>query len=844
MMKKIISLVTVLSLMAVMFSFNFAYAEDTQTGTVADSFSVPIEANYNIAESKGLQYNSFEKGYRAAYKSSLIGTDAEHVLPYMVVQAPINTSITQIRFTGKIAYWNSNIAEFTFEQMNSSGQYEEITNYSVSEGEKDGNFTPKTYTVAVNNARYVRITMPAKYGENYNAYMLNLEFDWIEDVWEDTSSGEISSQCSVDPEDMAYTQNHTNLVSNWDKASWVRSGDGISEAYFVIKAPVKTIITGVSANATIYGTYDGTKEFLFFKSSNGVDYTPLSMSSDTPVTDGDYSTKNYTSQYIEGAQYIKVQFPVTLTSAWMSKLNSFSFSWETGETGPVPIEYTSAADFSINGKPLSESFLDSEGDLTAEVTVTSTNSQPVEAKAYICLYDQGALYSISTQSITINQGSNSFDLSGIYKAKGIGDEIKVFVWSGMQPLTSAVSITHVDPPVIEGESIKVLAIGNSFSVDGMEYLYQIAKDAGVEQVVLGNLYIGGCSLEQHWNRAKSNSPSYTYYKNDTGEWTSSSSWTMLDGIQDEDWDIITLQQASGSSGISSTYTPYLENLINYVNDKKTNDNAKLGWHMTWAYQQDSTHAEFSKYDKSQETMYNAITTAVQNTVVPTGAFDFIIPSGTAIQNVRTSYIGDTLTRDGYHLSYGLGRYTAGLTWFKTLTGKSVDDIEYVPSSSDFTDEKVAIVKEAVNAACSSPFEVTQSSYDTMGNINFDNYTLLEWTPSGSSYWNSTESSTMKKGMNQYIATPMFNRSDLPDGTIIVIDEGYQYRPEGWISMDILNNASLRPVNETQNIVEVGSIWWGNFNYRAFNISVVGASEDLSDKVEEAASHFRIYIPKK
>ena len=267
------------------------------------------------------------------------------------------------------------------------------------------------------------------------------------------------------------------------------------------------------------------------------------------------------------------------------------------------------------------------------------------------------------------------------------------------------------------------------------------------------------------------------------------------------------------------------------------------WQNISGLHQRKLHAEFSKYDKSQETMYNAITSTVQNVVVPTDAFDFIIPSGTAIQNVRTSYIGDTLTRDGYHLSYGLGRYTAGMTWFKALTGKTIDNITFVPSSSDFTDEKIEIVKEAVNAACSNPFEVTKSSYESMGDINFDDYTLLEWTPTASSYWNSTESSSMKKGMNQYIATPMFNKYDLPDGSIIVIDEGYQYRPEGWINMDILNSSSSRPGNVTQNIVEVGAIWWGNFNYRAFNISVVGASEDLSDKVEEAASHFRIYIPK-
>ena len=44
------------------------------------------------------------------------------------------------------------------------------------------------------------------------------------------------------------------------------------------------------------------------------------------------------------------------------------------------------------------------------------------------------------------------------------------------------------------KTLRVLAIGNSFSVDAMEYLYQIAKDAGVEQVILGNLRVSGCTV--------------------------------------------------------------------------------------------------------------------------------------------------------------------------------------------------------------------------------------------------------------------------------------------------------------------------------------------------------------
>ena len=46
--------------------------------------------------------------------------------------------------------------------------------------------------------------------------------------------------------------------------------------------------------------------------------------------------------------------------------------------------------------------------------------------------------------------------------------------------------------------IKILAIGNSFSQDATHYLHQIAAADQVDMKVV-NLYIGGCSLERHWN---------------------------------------------------------------------------------------------------------------------------------------------------------------------------------------------------------------------------------------------------------------------------------------------------------------------------------------------------------
>ena len=47
------------------------------------------------------------------------------------------------------------------------------------------------------------------------------------------------------------------------------------------------------------------------------------------------------------------------------------------------------------------------------------------------------------------------------------------------------------------KTIKILAIGNSFSQDAIEqYFWELAEAEGI-RVVVGNLYFGGCSLEGH-----------------------------------------------------------------------------------------------------------------------------------------------------------------------------------------------------------------------------------------------------------------------------------------------------------------------------------------------------------
>ena len=152
---------------------------------------------------------------------------------------------------------------------------------------------------------------------------------------------------------------------------------------------------------------------------------------------------------------------------------------------------------------------------------------------------------------------------------------------------------------------------------------------------------------------------------------------MKDIIQDDYWDIITLQQASHFSGKPDTYKN-LGKLMNYVKHTALNKHFRFAFHQTWAYAQNSTHDDFKWYGSDQKIMYQAICKTVRQ---ETAHFRIhkIIPSGIAIQMART-VVGDTLNRDGYHLSYLMGRYTAACTWCEFLTGRNVTKNTYCPQA--------------------------------------------------------------------------------------------------------------------------------------------------------------------
>ena len=206
------------------------------------------------------------------------------------------------------------------------------------------------------------------------------------------------------------------------------------------------------------------------------------------------------------------------------------------------------------------------------------------------------------------------------------------------------------------KTVRILAIGNSFSQDAVEqYLHELAEAEGISTII-GNMFIGGCSLERHVKNARDNAPAYAYRKIGT--------------------------------------------------DGKKREKGKMSLETVLADASTSKHSGFKNYNCNQLTMYQAIADAVKK-AAKANKIKIVIPSGTAIQNARTSFIGDHLNRDGYHLDVKIGRYTAACTWFERIFKHNVVGNPYAPEGLD--EARKAVAQKAAHAAVKHPYKVTDLS---------------------------------------------------------------------------------------------------------------------------------------
>lgn len=287
------------------------------------------------------------------------------------------------------------------------------------------------------------------------------------------------------------------------------------------------------------------------------------------------------------------------------------------------------------------------------------------------------------------------------------------------------------PSTIEPK-LRILFIGNSFTKDAVEHLPKMLEAAGINDVLLVHMYYGGRTIPEYANNYSS-ATDYTCYRCSTGSsiWVSQSGYSLHTMVESEKWDIVTIQEHTGNKCAwiwDDAEKGAIDLLLNNIKADQGTNTPEYVYIMTQAYYNMSKIATASQPYKNfttQQEMFDVICTQAKNVLTAT-AVDRILPTGTVLQNLRTSSLNVDndmdLTRDGYHMDYGISRYAAACAVFESLItpkyGTKLDDntFRYTVSntvsgsySTPVTDANQPIALQAARYALSDPYSVTDMS---------------------------------------------------------------------------------------------------------------------------------------
>lgn len=249
------------------------------------------------------------------------------------------------------------------------------------------------------------------------------------------------------------------------------------------------------------------------------------------------------------------------------------------------------------------------------------------------------------------------------------------------------------------KNIKILCIGNSFSVDTTKRLPEVAAGLGVD-LVIGNLFVPGCPIDRHYEHIINDTPIYKYHHSDGCEWTETPDYKISDAIHSDDWDYISIQHGSsyGQSYIRPECYDHFPALVQEVRALASN-HTKVVFNMTWTGEPTHNHKDMLAFDRDQDALFAAIC-AITEQMAASAGIDRVIPTGTAIHNARTANLGYPMTRDGYHLNMEAGRYLAALTFLCALTGICPGKA----TEQQIKDQPVLI--KAAELALRNPYKIT------------------------------------------------------------------------------------------------------------------------------------------
>ena len=198
---------------------------------------------------------------------------------------------------------------------------------------------------------------------------------------------------------------------------------------------------------------------------------------------------------------------------------------------------------------------------------------------------------------------------------------------------------------LSAKDLKVLMIGNSFSICVQRNLPKIVHAAPGQSLRLASAYIGGCPMEKHWEhiealeadpQAEGHRDAYLvtiYDSKRPGRPAVKRHGNVNELLVAEKWDIVTIQEASPRSWQENGYHQFGDRLVEYIRRKAPQ--ARIILQQTWAYRADDPRIcplRSYEWQFGQEEMYARVDRAVrafaQRHALP------VIPTGYAVQLAR------------------------------------------------------------------------------------------------------------------------------------------------------------------------------------------------------------------
>ncbi len=342
-----------------------------------------------------------------------------------------------------------------------------------------------------------------------------------------------------------------------------------------------------------------------------------------------------------------------------------------------------------------------------EATNTRNAQIPVYGRAYIRLSDGSYLFGCC-RTVTL--------LEVLEKASKNFTNLSATQRDGLLRLYNTFSTTFDNLKLdglkdaaanYEADTLKIIVLGNSHSVDAFRFLYDVFKDQMPEQnLVLGVMYYSGCSIKQHVNFAKNKSPVYDYRLNVDGTWVNNKESTLQDGLMDQQWDMVVMQ--AGTADADSTYNKSGRDELAKIVDECVPTPYELVWHMTWPAPNDETfYAEgfdpqpsagwedryVRLYDFDYVKYLSGMLNSVKTHILPDPMYDAHVGIGSAIAYAHLT-LGIPqleLYRDYTHLS-DFGRLIAAYSWYTQLTGNTITQvgIDLIPAANRATFRQQAL----------------------------------------------------------------------------------------------------------------------------------------------------------